>query len=148
MASRPSNGQLMHEFISRLDTTRGGVGLQVMHDSGLTLPQVVVLHTLMRASHPINVIADQLDLSMSATSSLIQRLVEGGLVHRVENPEDRREKAVSLTRAGTVLIEKIAAERSRALARGLDAVPDPLRNELLAVIGRVVDHLRSQPSTP
>jgi DNA-binding MarR family transcriptional regulator len=144
MAARPSPGQLLHELFTRLDASRGGRALEVMHEAGLTLPQVVALHALTGGPQPVGGLAAHLGLSMSATSALIQRLVEGGLVSRTENPDDRREKQVDLTRPGTVLIERIASERSRALARGLDALPADLRDELLDVLGRALDHLRAQ----
>jgi DNA-binding MarR family transcriptional regulator len=144
MAPRPPPGALLHELFTRLDGSRGGRAIEVMHEAGLTLPQIVVLHALTGGERAVGALADHLSLSMSATSTLVQRLVEAGLVSRTENPDDRREKQVALTRPGTVLIERIASERSRALARGLDALPAALRDELLDVLGRALDHLRTQ----
>jgi DNA-binding MarR family transcriptional regulator len=93
-------------------------------------------------------LADALGLSMSATSALIQRLVDANFVHREEMEVDRRQKCITLTRAGTVLIDRVSAQRAAEIGRGVAGLPPPLREELLAVLERVVDHLRvNEPHT-
>jgi DNA-binding MarR family transcriptional regulator len=119
--------------------------LALMHEAGLTLPQMVALSMLRHAGpSPITAVADKLGLSMSATSTLVQRLVEEDLVTRTEDPDDRRQKLVDISKPGATLIDRLTAERSAELSRGLAALPPELRDDFLDVLGRVVENLREK----
>lgn len=154
MKGRPTPGQLVHELQVRLGLVgRDGPAaetsaLALMHEAGLTLPQVVVLSILHHAGESqITALAEILGLSMSATSTLVQRLVESELVTRTEDPDDRRQKRIALTRAGATLIDRVSTQRAAEIGRGVSSLPPPLRTELLDVLGRVVEHLRDCPNT-
>jgi DNA-binding MarR family transcriptional regulator len=149
---RPSPGQLVHELHVALGFAgRKGVGaeasaLALMHDAGLTLPQVVVMSILQHIGESqVTFLAETLGLSMSATSTLVQKLVESDMVTRTEDPDDRRQKRIALTRAGATLIDRVSTQRAAEIGRGVAALPPTLRAELLDVLGRVVDHLRTCP---
>ena len=77
---------------------------------------------------PVNTIGPKVFLTPGSISTAVERLVERGLVSRVESPEDRRIRVVSLTPKGKRLIapvfRKHAAEIRRVLA---DAGPKELR---------------------
>jgi len=77
---------------------------------------------------PVNTIGPKVNLTPGSISTAVDRLVERGLVSRVENPEDRRVRVVSLTPKGKELIgpvyRKHAAEIRRVFA---DASPKQLR---------------------
>jgi DNA-binding MarR family transcriptional regulator len=149
-----SPGQLVHELQVHLGLAgRQGPGaeasaLAVMHEAGLTLPQVVVLSVLHHGdASQVSTLAELTGLSMSATSTLIQRLVEMDLVTREEDPDDRRQKRIELTRAGAALIERLGALRAAEIGRGFASLPPNLRNDLLDVLHRVVDHFRGNTSS-
>jgi DNA-binding MarR family transcriptional regulator len=138
----PSSGQLIHEFMWRTAHQGDNATLAMMHEAGLSLPQVVTLSMVREGKATINAIAKVLKLSLSATSSLVQRLVEQGLVSRTEDPDDRRQRHVALTRAGTDLIDRINTARAAAFTRGLNTLPPALRDDLVAVLTRCLTHLR------
>ena len=143
MSRTESAGRTIHELMIHLDVAGDTNALAVMHESGITLPQIVTLVQLQRdGAMALSPIAERLRLSLSATSSLVQRLVEQERVTRTEDPDDRRQKRIELTRAGAVLIERLQLERVSALGRGASKLPAPLRAELLDVAARVVAHLR------
>jgi MarR family transcriptional regulator, 2-MHQ and catechol-resistance regulon repressor len=77
---------------------------------------------------PVNTIGPKVFLTPGSISTAVDRLVERGLVSRVESPEDRRVRVVSLTPNGKRLIEPVfrkhAAEIKRIFA---DASPKELR---------------------
>jgi MarR family transcriptional regulator, 2-MHQ and catechol-resistance regulon repressor len=77
---------------------------------------------------PVNTIGPKVFLTPGSISTAVDRLVERGLVSRVENPDDRRVRVVSLTRKGKELIvpifRKHAAEIRKVFA---DASPKELR---------------------
>lgn len=128
-----------------LDVAGETSALALMHASGVTLPQIVTLTLLEQAgTMALSPIALRLRLSLSATSALVQRLVEENLVTRTEDPDDRRQKRITLTRAGAALIARLQTERVSALGRGAAKLPAALRSELLDVASRAVGHLRGR----
>jgi DNA-binding MarR family transcriptional regulator len=92
-----------------------------MHDSarfikasGFSMPQFFMLMHLHRHEQcGISDLSEHMDVTAAATSQLVDKLVQAGLLVRVEDPNDRRAKQVSLSPAGELLIEKGIAERSR-----------------------------------
>src|ERR1700739_2373617 len=56
---------------------------------------------------PVNTIGPKVYLTPGSISTAVDRLVERGLVSRVESPEDRRVRVVSLTPKGKRLIAPI-----------------------------------------
>src|SRR6201993_1910726 len=77
---------------------------------------------------PVNTIGPKVFLTPGSISTAVERLVERGLVNRVESPEDRRIRVVSLTPKGKRLIAPIfhkhAAEIRKVFA---DVSPKELR---------------------
>lgn len=82
------------------------------------------------ALHPgisMSALASQLQVGLSATSGLVDRLVEHGYLARQEDPADRRQQLVSVTGAGRAVVDRFrefSADRLGELLRGL--APDEL----------------------
>src|SRR6201998_981684 len=93
---------------------------------------------------PVNTIGPKVFLTPGSISTAVDRLVERGLVSRVESPEDRRVRVVSLTSKGKRLIAPIfrkhAAEIRKVFA---DASPKELRalETILKKIGKRAENL-------
>ena len=93
---------------------------------------------------PVNTIGPKVFLTPGSISTAVDRLVARGLVSRVESPEDRRVRVVSLTSKGkelmTPVFRKHAAEIRKIFA---DASPKELRNfeSTLKKIGRCAESL-------
>jgi DNA-binding MarR family transcriptional regulator len=82
--------------------------------SGFSMPQFFLLMQVHRREHcGISDLSEHLEITNAATSQLVDKLVQAGLLVRVEDPHDRRAKMVSLSPAGEAFIEKAIAERSR-----------------------------------
>jgi MarR family transcriptional regulator, 2-MHQ and catechol-resistance regulon repressor len=94
----------------------------------------------------VNTIGPKVFLTPGSISTAVDRLVERGLVSRVESPEDRRVRVVSLTPKGKRLIapvfRKHAAEIKKVFA---DASPKALRalETTLKTIGKRAESLGS-----
>ena len=77
----------------------------------------VLLH---KGPLPVNTIGPIVNLTPGSISIAVERLVEKGLVSRVESAEDRRVRMVALTRAGNNLIvaafQKHAAQMRRVFS--------------------------------
>jgi MarR family 2-MHQ and catechol resistance regulon transcriptional repressor len=101
---------------------------------------------LNKGSLPVNAIGPKVFLTPGSISTAVDRLVERGLVSRVESSEDRRVRVVSLTPKGKRLIapvfRKHAAEIKRVFA---DASPKELRTleTTLKKIGKRAESLGS-----
>ena len=95
---------------------------------------------------PVNTIGPKVFLTPGSISVAIDRLLDRGLVNRVESPEDRRVRIVSLTQKGKRLIapvfRKHAAEIKKVFA---DASPKELQalESTLKTIGKRAESLGS-----
>src|SRR5262245_43254096 len=119
---------LVSELMSHIHRRSAGDTLALMNEAGPTMAQLVSLHTLAHAGvRPVGAIASCLRLSPAATSHLVDRLVQSGLVGRSEDPEDRRQKRIAITPAGRKLIERVDAERTREFSAVLGRLSPSLR---------------------
>jgi MarR family transcriptional regulator, 2-MHQ and catechol-resistance regulon repressor len=90
-------------------------------ESGIDDTDFRILEALLnKGPLPVNTIGPKVFLTPGSISTAVDRLVERGLVSRVESPEDRRVRVVSLTPRGRRLIapvyRKHAAEIKRIFA--------------------------------
>jgi DNA-binding MarR family transcriptional regulator len=97
--------------------------MQHMHQTGLSMPQI---HALMHIYHAgecrISEIGELMGSSKAAGSQLVDRLVQQGLVQRVEDPRNRRVKMVRLTEKSQELIRQ-GVTSNHFLADLLAALP-------------------------
>ena len=105
--------------------------------AGIT-PQQHLLLLIVRGhrSYPevsIGEVANALHLTHHGASLLVDRSVKRGLLHRREDPDDRRRALVSLTDEGQRLLDRIteANRRELGMLEG-DLFRDSLRQALLA----------------
>src|SRR6266849_6821280 len=79
-----------------------------IEETRLGLSDFGVLEVLLnKGPLPVNTLGPIVDLTPGSISTAVDRLVERGLVSRVESPEDRRVRIVSLTPKGKELIAPI-----------------------------------------
>lgn len=73
--------------------------------TGLSYSQMMSLFYLNRNQNvAINALASYLGISNPAVSQMIDKLVQSGLVRRIDNPYDRRGKLLELTEDGKALV--------------------------------------------
>jgi DNA-binding MarR family transcriptional regulator len=75
-------------------------------------------------------LAEDLALSQSATSRLVDRLVQQGLVDRAADPSDRRQLEVRPTAAGASVVQRLVGRRRSAVLRVLAVMDDDDRAAL------------------
>ncbi len=93
-------------------------------------------------------ISEGYDITPAATSQLVDKLVQSGLIQRVEDPHDRRAKLLSLTDKGRDLIQRGIQERYRwvdELAVKLTAEERAQISEALNIMTRVAQELEAEP---
>ena len=96
----------------------------------LTRPQFRALDLLVNAPQRMSEIAGALGTSMQATTSLIDRLVDKGLVERAHDTADRRVVICRLTPSGLTEMERFY----RMGQAGLDVLVDLLTDEELDTV--------------
>src|SRR4029077_3626285 len=84
-----------------------------IEETGLGLSDFVVLEILLhKGPLPVNTIGPIVDLTPGSISIAVDRLLEKGLVSRVESAEDRRVRIVALTPRGKHLIVPVFRKHS------------------------------------
>lgn len=127
-------------FAAELMNRSMGDVLQIMRRADLSLPRLVTLTYLSRQNGAsISEIGDYLNLSLGATSHLIDQLVEHGYVTRFESLIDRRHKQVEITAKGRELVDEMRQARADEAARLLGELPAPLLATLSATLSEVLD---------
>jgi DNA-binding MarR family transcriptional regulator len=89
---------------------------------GLSVMQLYTLCLLdADASIPMNSLSSTLHCDASNVTGIVDKLLQQELIRRDENPKDRREKMITLTKKGTKLCEKLSK-----IFNGFE--PDTLQN--------------------
>ena len=96
-------GDLVQQMYAqcRSESTEGWTELE------LTMPQLHTMALLSQGAQRMGVIAWRLNSSQSAATSMIDRLVDKGLVDRVPDKDDRRVVACQLTEPGREEMERL-----------------------------------------
>lgn len=101
----------------------------------LTMPQFRALLLLGQGPRRMGDLASHLGVSLPSATSVVERLVQKGLVERRDDPSDRRVVLCALTPRGREEVEKVW----RAGQMRLEAVADALSTEELALVVRAME---------
>ncbi len=114
-----------------------------MEAHGLSFAQMSVLFHLHRASAcRVSDLGARLDVTNAAVSQLVERLVQSGLVERVEDPRDRRVRRLQLTAAGQALVDQAVAARERWLESVLDRLSPEERERIAEALDLLTEAAR------
>ena len=101
----------------------------------VTLPQFRVLVMIgSRGLQNLTAVAQGLGVHASNATRLCDKLVQAGLIHRSEDPADRRNVVLALTAAGYQLVHEVTDQRRAAIAQILANMPPQLRDDLVPVL--------------
>jgi DNA-binding MarR family transcriptional regulator len=136
-------GVLWRELTGIIMRRSAGEMMREMSRMGLSMPQMVTLH-LLRDCGPLSIsaLAERLELSLAATSHLVERMVQQDLVLRQEDPIDRRHKRVQIGEGGRMVLERLVQMRLREAGQVVAALPPELSGQLEQVLEQVVAQLR------
>jgi DNA-binding MarR family transcriptional regulator len=145
-AVSPELGGLIGELMKHVNRRSAGETLAIMNEASLTLPQLVALHILDQGGvRTVSAIASALRLSPAATSHLVDRLVVAGFAGRIEDPDDRRQKRVTITATGRRLVERVDRERTREMTDAVAGLSPEICRQFSKVLVRVIEELSSLP---
>lgn len=107
----------------------------VVSEEHLSFSQVAALHIIDRdKTVNVNDISNKLNLSMSATSRMIDELVKKELIQRKEDQDNRRAKIISLTQAGETFMNSLSVERVKIIELSASTIADKIPLKILKII--------------
>src|ERR1700722_14973683 len=94
-----------------------GYLLRGIEETAISFTDFRILEVLLhKGPLPVNTIGPRVHLTPGSISVAVDRLLERGLVSRVESPDDRRVRVVALTKNGKDLIVPIFRKHSAEIA--------------------------------
>lgn len=125
----------MHDFI------------QFSKDSGLSMGQTRVLfHLFHGSSCGVSDIGGLLGVTNPAASQMVHRLVTLGLIHRTEDPDDRRVKQLQLTENGRLIVMERIEARRRWMEQLTYALTSEEQTLIIDALNLLVDAARNLKS--
>ncbi|MDB5099094.1 MAG: MarR family transcriptional regulator [Cyanobacteria bacterium RYN_339] len=109
----------------------------------LSLPQMAVLFLLDKeGGTTAGEVARLTGRSPSATSRFLDQLVKLGLVERTEDPEDRRQKRITIANPGRELVHTIEAGRAEAQLTLMEQLSLDERRQVMAAMQLLAEAAR------
>jgi len=97
----------------------------------VTVPQCIVLQTLLKGPSPVSGLAAASSVSLSAMTHLVDGIVKKGWVMRTPDQEDRRRVQVALTADGQREAERLQNLTVQTVAFVLDQIPSGKHEQVL-----------------
>lgn len=95
----------MREWVQEIMQHSMHAFIHYSKEIGLSMSQVSTLFRIYRSEmNSVTDIGEDLGISNAAASQMVDRMVQQGLIERIENPEDRRSKRLSLTDKGRAIV--------------------------------------------
>jgi DNA-binding MarR family transcriptional regulator len=140
--SSPTPPDLEHlpgHHIRRLQQIAVAIFLQETESHGVTPVQYAALQKVaLTPGVDQRTLARSIGLDTSTIAGVIDRLEARGLMLRSASPEDRRVRLLSLTDAGTALLQAIEPDMLRAQQRILAPLPPGEREEFMRMLRMLV----------
>ncbi len=119
-----------------------------LRDEGITPPRFHALYFVVRHG-PVDMgtMHTQMHLSKSSLTSLVDGLVDDGLLRRERSPADRRRVVLNPTEAGVELLERLRLRRCRHLHGALDRLEARSAQCVADSLHLIVEELRKRTET-
>ncbi len=104
--------QIVYQWMDIVTHHSMGGMMRYVRSNGLSMPQFFTMMQVHHRGHcGMSDLSEHMDVTIAATSQLVEKLVQNGLLTRTEDPDDRRAKFVALSPKGKEIIEKGFNER-------------------------------------
>jgi len=100
----------------------------------LPIAQIRIVRLLYMGSRTVTSLGEELNLTASAVTQMVNRLQDADLVQRVEDPVDRRIKHIALTEKAYGLMRARQERRITRLQQILERIPAERQRELANVL--------------
>ena len=135
--------EVLHEWVKVFMRRSGQEFKYFMADSGLSFSQVNALMRLhFTGQEDISDIGRQMGVTNAAASQLVDRLVQMGLLDRMEDAADRRIKRLTLTPSGHAMAEKLVDTRRMWMEKFTNSLTPQQRDEISKALKVLTDAAR------
>ncbi len=122
--------------------------VQLSKNSGLSISQMGALFRLYHGGFcGVSDLGDHLGVTNAAASQMVERMVQQGLLARIEDPEDRRGKIISLTLKGRELVEESIDARRRWIEQLTQTLTVDEQEVIIAALNTLTAVARQVEST-
>lgn len=138
----------LHEIIAELANVITRLGQtqlkEYMNETGLSHSQMMTLSRLYNhGGGGISQMGAHLGTTDAAASQLIERLVNLGLVERIESETDRRMKKIALTPKGREIFDKMIARRDNMVKQMLSTIPQDKQHLIVEAAAALTEAARN-----
>ena len=113
-------------------------------DYGLSTGQLRTLtHLHFQGVHHVSDIGDDLGVTAAAASQLVDRLVSMNLLERSEDPDDRRVKRITISKAGRALVRQGIEDRFKWMKDLADNLTRAQQEEIISALRALTDAAKS-----
>jgi DNA-binding MarR family transcriptional regulator len=126
--------------------TGAGGAYEIFEQLDVSLTQVKALAALSDGELTVKELAERLGLSLPGASRAVDALVSRGLLHRREDPDDRRQKRLRATDAGRDALQRLDEARLAGLAAFAATLPVAKCRRLSGALRPILDDLREARS--
>jgi DNA-binding MarR family transcriptional regulator len=119
--------------------------IQYARKKNLSLSHLGALFHLQRMGQSgVTELGEHLDVTSAAASQMLDRLVQQGLIHRTEDPQDRRVKQIVLSDKGNRILEEGMQARQRWLKELANSLSKEERELVIASLEVLIDKMKTQ----
>jgi DNA-binding MarR family transcriptional regulator len=116
---------------------------QYTKEQGLSMTQMVALrHIHYNQDCNISQISEELGVTAAASSQLLDRLVQQGLIARRENPNDRRHKQLILTEKGRQILTESTLARQQWLYQLVDHLTAEEMEQIIQALELMTERMK------
>jgi DNA-binding MarR family transcriptional regulator len=113
--------------------------LQYNKSVGLSPAQANILLWLhYHNSCDVTALAENMQVSAAAASQMVERMVQQGIVQRVESPSDRRTRQVHLTERGRQVVEETIAARQGWIKDLVKTLNEEQKTAVVKLLGELI----------
>ncbi|MBL7072806.1 MAG: MarR family transcriptional regulator [Candidatus Omnitrophica bacterium] len=113
--------------------------------AGLTFPQITVLDYIKeKGSCKMGRLAEALNMTMSAVTGIVDKMIKLKLVKRVRSSKDRRIVRVAFLKKGSEMVKLMNKERKVAIDSLFSVFTDSEKRVYLKLVRKMYDNLREK----
>jgi len=115
-----------------------------LRGKGLSMSVMGTLHHLKTEGRQgVSDLGEHLGISSAAVSQMLDKLVEEGFIVRVEDPEDRRMKRITLTEAGNRILDESVSARLSWVKDFEGNFSEKEKEQITAAVRLMIDRARA-----
>lgn len=129
------------EFVSALEANRR----RIAEDAGLTATELrAIFHIARTVSITPKELATYLSMTTGAVTAISRRLVDAGLLHRIDHPDDRRSLYLELTPHGHDVMANIHSDFNTMIADSTSSLSPKQLDEFTSALRTVAEEVRAR----